>query len=108
MPGRGNRALDDTFRALAHHDRRRLLVALAARDPQRGPSVPPGPAGGEPASERRRIAFRHRHLPLLESLGFVEWDEATDTPSKGPRFDEIRPLLTLLDEHRDELPEGLI
>lgn len=71
----GDPTLDDTFRALAHRGRQRLLVALTDPGPQRIPALPSGPADGELGSERRRIAFHHRHLPLLGSLGLVEWDE---------------------------------
>ena len=44
------------------------------------------------------------HLPELEKAGFIEWDRGTGTISKGPRFDEIEPVLELIENHPDELP----
>ena len=44
------------------------------------------------------------HLPELEKAGFIEWDRETGTISKGPRFDEIEPVLELIENHPDELP----
>ena len=55
---------------------------------------------------QRLIEMRHTHLPKLVEYGFVEWDRDTHEVVKGPEFDEIEPLLELLDEHDDELPEG--
>jgi len=46
----------------------------------------------------------HTHLPMLEEAGYIEWDPETGTISEGPRFDEIAPLLELMENHSDELP----
>lgn len=50
------------------------------------------------------IELRHTHLPKLDEAGYIEWDPETGTISKGPRFEEVEPLLDLLEEHADELP----
>jgi len=34
----------------------------------------------------------------------VEWDRETGTISRGPRFDEIEPVLELIENHPEELP----
>nr|WP_217694353.1 transcriptional regulator [Haladaptatus litoreus] len=47
----------------------------------------------------------HIHLPMLDDARIIEWDRDTDVVTRGPAFHEIQPLLTLMDEHRDELPE---
>ncbi|MBZ6494955.1 transcriptional regulator [Haloterrigena longa] len=52
--------------------------------------------------------MEHTHLPLLEDYGFINWDRDTHEVTKGPQFDEIRPLLELMVNHRDELPENWI
>ncbi|WP_254544885.1 transcriptional regulator [Halomarina pelagica] len=44
------------------------------------------------------------HLPKLADYGFIEWDRNTHEVMKGPKFDEIRPLLELLEAHEDKLP----
>jgi DNA-binding transcriptional ArsR family regulator len=46
----------------------------------------------------------HNHLPRLEEAGYIDWDRDTGTISKGSRYDEIKPLLDLMENHADELP----
>lgn len=53
----------------------------------------------------REAELRHNHLPRLEELGYISWNRDTHEISKGPTWDEVEPLLTLIDEHRDELPD---
>ena len=48
----------------------------------------------------------HVHLPELEAAGFVEWDPKTDAIEPGPRFEEVAPMLELLNDHADDLPNG--
>ncbi|MDG5762097.1 transcriptional regulator, partial [Natronococcus sp. A-GB1] len=48
--------------------------------------------------------LHHVHLPKLTDAGFINWDPQTETITRGPYFDEIEPLLTLIDTHQDELP----
>ncbi|MDF9744903.1 transcriptional regulator [Natrinema salsiterrestre] len=52
--------------------------------------------------------MKHVHLPLLEDYGFIDWDEGNHEVTKGPKFDDIRPLLEMMARHRDELPEDWI
>ncbi|PCR91876.1 transcriptional regulator [Natrinema ejinorense] len=52
------------------------------------------------------VEMEHTHLPLLEDYGFINWDRDTHEVTKGPKFDEIRPLLELMVNHRDELPDN--
>lgn len=101
-------AFDDAVRALGSRDRRRLLVALLEHNPHDELHVPEVVDVGETEMETLHGAFYHRHLPLLDGLEVIEWDEEGHTVSKGPDFGEIRPLLELLDEHRDKLPDGWV
>ncbi|MEF8809109.1 DUF7344 domain-containing protein [Natronomonas sp.] len=55
-------------------------------------------------SEIAEIELKHNHLPKLADAGYIEWDRETGRISKGPNFDEIEPLLELLENHADELP----
>ena len=48
----------------------------------------------------------HVHLPKLERYGCVEWDRRTKDVAKGPNFEEIRPVLELLEAHDEELLPG--
>lgn len=50
------------------------------------------------------IALVHTHLPKLDDAGYIEWDPDTGEISKGPRFEEIEPLVELIETYADELP----
>ncbi|MFB6096989.1 MAG: ArsR family transcriptional regulator [Haloferacaceae archaeon] len=98
--------IDDAFDALANRYRRRVLVALARRDPQSGAlKVPEAVLPADGWSEGLEIVFYHVHLPKLEDRGFVEWDREARTVAPGPAFEAIRPLVELMDEHSDQLPD---
>jgi predicted transcriptional regulator len=97
-------SFDEMVDALADIQRRKLLVALLEHNPQ--DDAPVGIADSESESDavERLVAMQHVHLPKLADYGFIEWNEDTHEVMKGPKFDEIRPLLELLDDHDDELP----
>ncbi|WP_159901916.1 ArsR family transcriptional regulator [Salinirussus salinus] len=98
--------MDEYFQALADAHRRRLLVALLEHNPQRDSIVVPEDVHeGEKSLEALQIEFYHVHLPQLEEAGFILWNRDTHEVMRGPRFDEIRPLLELLHNHADELPD---
>jgi predicted transcriptional regulator len=98
-------SFDDMLDVMSHIQRRKLLMALMDHNPQDDTlSVP---AGSEDVdSIERLVQMKHVHLPKLVDHGFVEWNRDTHEVTKGPNFDEIRPLLELLDDHKDELPQG--
>lgn len=56
--------------------------------------------------DEAEIELVHNHLPKLEEAGYIEWDRETGEISKGPRFEEIEPIIELLEDHGDELPPG--
>jgi hypothetical protein len=95
---------DDMLDALADVQRRKLLVALIEHNPQ--DDAPVVIAGSESESDavERLLLMKHVHLPKLADYGLIEWNEDTHEVLKGPNFDEVRPLLELLDAHEDELP----
>jgi hypothetical protein len=62
------------------------------------------PAPDEP--EVLQTELVHVHLPKLADRGYISWNREENTISKGPNWDDIAPLLELIDTHRDELPEG--
>lgn len=59
---------------------------------------------GETDTESTLITMHHVHLPKLVARGFIRWDRETNLVTRGPQFGEIEPLLTVLDDHQDELP----
>lgn len=97
--------LDDVFRALSHGLRRRILIALMTDNPRRRDefkTVEFRPT--ETAEETIELELKHAHLPQLDDAGFIDWNQETDTVTRGANFEEIRPLLELMDDHAEELP----
>ena len=105
VPGGGDPTLDRLFDALSHPYRRRVLRAIAASNPREEDDFTPAEFA---ADDQKRAEFltalHHSHLPRLDEAGFIEWDRETKTIRRGPRYDEIAPLLELLLAHEDELP----
>lgn len=98
--------LAEVFQALAHPYRRQLLVALLDHNPQDDSDVDPLDifvSDGE--SDAFETELRHSHLPALEAKGFITWDRDTGEISKGPNWESIQPLMELIHENRDSLPE---
>ncbi|XVH33292.1 DUF7344 domain-containing protein (plasmid) [Haloferacaceae archaeon DSL9] len=100
--------MDVMLDVLANRYRRRVLVALLEHNPQddHDPQIPDDVTLETEDLDSLMIRMRHTHLPKLEEAGFIEWDQETNTVRKGPQFEEIRPLLELMENHADELPEG--
>lgn len=55
--------------------------------------------------DKESIRLYHNHLPKLVDYGFIEWNRDENKVQKGPKFDEIRPLLVLLEENRETFPD---
>ncbi len=93
-----------------NRDRRRLLLYLVDGNPEDVDDIPEHirVADHIDDDERRVLVemLRTEHLPLLESNGLIEWDREKDVIVRGERFDEIRPILGLISDHEDELPDG--
>lgn len=101
-----SRTVDEMLDALADLQRRTLLVALLEHNPQDDAPVVLTDADEDADGVERLVRMQHIHLPKLENYGFIEWDEHANEVAKGPKFEEIRPLLELLDAHEDDLPPG--
>jgi hypothetical protein len=101
-----SRSFDEMLDALADVQRRTLLVALLEHNPQDDAPVVLADSEEDGDSMERLVRMDHVHLPKLEEYGFIEWNEKTHEVAKGPNFDEIRPVLELLEGHDDELPPG--
>jgi hypothetical protein len=92
--------------AVGHIQRRKLLVALLAHNPQDDESVAVTADGSVDEELTRLVEMQHVHLPKLEDYGFISWNRETNEVSKRPNFEEIRPLLELLRDHEEELPDS--
>lgn len=96
---------DEQLDVIADEARRRLLLALRDRRPQVDAPIEIIEWVNETDSMKSMTTMRHTHLPKLEAQGLIRWGRETGQVSQGPQFAEIEPLLTLLDDHRDELPD---
>lgn len=97
---------DEVLDALSHFQRRKLLIALLDHNPQDdSPSVL---ADSEEDADdlEKHVAMGDVHLPKLVEYGYINWNQDTHEVTQGPNFDEIQPLLELVVEYKDELPDG--
>lgn len=113
---------DDIFDAFSDVHRRRVLISLLDHNPQSVESLSATSRevnemsnelldqflGGTvkiEGADKASVRLHHEHLPKLDAHGFIEWDRDENEVQKGPTFDEIRPLLVLLEENREALPD---
>jgi len=108
-PTMNNSLSTRAFEALANPYRRQLLLALFAENPQDDEDLDPLNIlkQGETVDtlDATHVKLEHVHLPKLADMGFIGWDRESGELSKGPNWGEIAPLLQLMDDHQDELPE---
>lgn len=97
---------DDALDALSHIQRRKLLFSLLDHNPQADSPAVLVDSADEAGPLEQLVTMNHVHLPKLAEYGFIVWNRDTHEVVKGPKFDEIKPLLELLADHEDELPEG--
>lgn len=98
---------DDILDALSSRYRRQLLVGLLAHNPQDERDVDPLDSfEDDTEADAAEVQLIHRHLPKLADMGFIEWDREAGDISRGPRWEDIAPVLRLVEEHEHELPEG--
>lgn len=96
--------LDAALGVLANRHRRTVLEALVSHAPDDGPvEIPADVDRSDLTAETVALEMRHCHLPKLEARGFVEWDRERNEVRRGPQFEELEPVVTLLRENADEL-----
>lgn len=108
MPHSTSERLDTAFDALTDGHRRRVLFTLLLNGPQGEnafgiDSFVPRRSGDEDP-ETVRVELYHAHLPKLAESGYVDWDPDAETVRRGPKFDDVAPLLELLVTHDERLP----
>lgn len=96
------------FDALREPYRRRILLAVADHNPRDEDEFTPDKIASDDADEdeleQLELELFHSHLPKLAEKGYIEWNPETQTIRRGSNFDDIAPLLKLMDDHADELP----
>lgn len=107
MPQRSSQkplSFDRLLDALQSRPRRQLLVNLARKNPRdEADQLDELTVEGDEAAFLTRL--HHVDLPKLDEMGFVEWDRRTGEITRGPQFDEIRPVIEMMIRHADELPD---
>jgi hypothetical protein len=98
---------DRLFLALRYPMRRRILASLLTRNTRDVDAFESMESDADDAIDAPiEIRLYRHHLPHLSDAGFVDWDREADVITRGPRFDEIAPLIEFMAKHRDELPVG--
>jgi hypothetical protein len=101
--------VDDALEALSNSYRRQLLLALLFENPQDDTDCDPLDILDDAAkADLLETQLVHAHLPKLQAMGFIDWDRESGSISKGPDWDRVGPLLTLIHNHQDELPVGFL
>jgi hypothetical protein len=97
---------DVVLDALSNVYRRRLLLRLLTTTTLELSDDGHALTNGEEDPEPLQRELFGVHLPRLAEAEFVDWNPGSKTVHPGERFEEIAPLLRLIDDHADELPEG--
>lgn len=111
----------NVFEAIADDTRRRLLLLLCEREEvavpdavlERGPvtsGADDDTDGWEPSRSKQRTEIRlsHVHLPKLVDDGLVEWERGANVVRRGPRFEDVRPVLEVLAENASRVPQEML
>jgi cytochrome c553 len=95
-----------SFEALADGQRREVLFSMHSKPTGNRDSMAVATLCGR-THETEASELHHVHLPKLEDYGLIEWNRTSDLIAKGPRFDEIEPLLDVLADNQEVL-DGIL
>lgn len=93
---------DNAFIALAHIDRRRILVALLEDTPLEERTAGLDDVATDGSLRRIHLERQHVHLPKLDEMGFIDWGRTDGELTKGPRFGELQPVLEFLTTEHEQ------
>jgi hypothetical protein len=99
-------SLDRALDALGHPYRRRLLLLVGERGRDEDEVPVEAVAHDDEDLDLLGTELYHVHLPRLAEAGYVEWDRDLESVRRGPNFGEVAPLLALMRERREALPDG--
>lgn len=112
-------SLHELLNILDYEYCRRILIALVDSEQQSDVSLSSQSIWDEDADLFEK-GQSYSQMLKIDAAGFVNWDRETDTITRGPRFDELLPLLdwaspplskttppTEIDESVDELFDAL-
>lgn len=95
------RGFDEIADALGHQERRRIVVELMEHNPVAQREAVEKASRPSRGSE---VELVHRHLPKLDHIGYIDWDQDSGTITKGPYWKDIKPVVQMLTDQRDQLP----
>lgn len=111
----------DAFDAMADIQRRELLSQLFSEGPQPVPQLSSVSqeilranegflqeylSGSREITDADKgdIRTHHVHLPKLTEYDHVKWDRDAHVTTKGPKFEDLKPLLEVVEEQRNADP----
>lgn len=101
---------DRLIEILSTEPRRQLIVALNHMSPSKQfqpPETAVSPTG-PPDREQITNQVRHRHLPLLEERGYVQWTADSFRARRGSRFDDVAVVFDALRAMAPGIPDRLL
>jgi hypothetical protein len=106
MPRQSKKAddLGELLKILSHSHRRRIVTRLYERNPRDEDEFELEELAGSDEFDTETLTLIHNHLPKLAEAGFINWNRDQQIVTRGPRFEEIAPLIDLMIAHQDELP----
>lgn len=96
--------LSEVLDVLSHPHRREILTRLHALNPRDGDEFELEELTGKDELDDGTVNLVHVHLPKSADAGFINWDQERHVVTRGPRFQEIEPVIDLMLAHQDELP----
>lgn len=58
--------------------------------------------------EQLSLHLQHHHLPKLADAGFIRWEREPFCVQRGPHFEEVETMFTLIRNSIDQFPRSLI
>ena len=101
---------DRAFEALTAEPRRQLVMTLLDAGVSQPVSLPEAAMSPTVPPDRETLTahLRHRHLPLLADSGFVRWETAPFRAWRGPNFEEVAVVVSLLQANAGSIPDRLV
>jgi hypothetical protein len=101
---------DEVFRALSAEPRRQLIVSLNDREPDEPAPLPESAINPNLPVESGPLKkeLYHSHLPMLSTVGLIEWEDNPLVAYRGPRFEEAAIVFDSLQSSAQEMPDSLV